>query len=516
MTARRAEHLHPDVAEDGAFPPAEADDQELTLAFQRGEDGSYQAIYDRCRDRVVNVCRRMLADRDDAEEAAQETFLRVYQGLARFNGRYELRAWATKIATNVCLDHLRGEARRPTDPTPVEILDLEPSRGPQGSDPAALLIRSHEDRRVRKLLWSLPPTHRAAIVLRDFEGLSYREIAIALELTEPRVKSLLHRARRGFRRSWAGGGALLLFPWRQLQRVINKARGVESTAEHSIQAAASNATIAQSCSTFVHSCGGFVGERVATIVTAAVVGTAFAGAGVVSTTGSDPVPPAIRAQVDGPGTEAGAASATTHKKRARQETATARSETPAGQESGTTSSAQPAPSSSPTPTATPTPSQSESPKNGGGTTPQPKPTPPPFSASLGFEQEGTIPPSQVTSHEYTADCKRNWVKQRLEATISDRNGSYPALLVLDASSSVNLELSVWKDGYKVYYSGGGALVRNSRSGDSLELEFNGSYGAPTEQAERAGLPVSGRFGASLMLDCATSSVVTESIRLSTG
>jgi RNA polymerase sigma-70 factor (ECF subfamily) len=201
-------------------PAGSTEDKELTLAFKRGEDGSYQAIYDRYHARVKSVCRRMLANPDDAAEAAQETFLRVYQALGRFNGRYQLGPWVTRIATNVCLDHLRARTRRPSDPVPSDLFELEFDQEAEQHGPEAIVIRDSESRHVRRVLSNLPAMHRAAIVLRDFEGLSYEEISIALGVTESQVKSLIHRARQNFRRSWRSSVVAAFFPIRNLfQRI---------------------------------------------------------------------------------------------------------------------------------------------------------------------------------------------------------------------------------------------------------------------------------------------------------
>lgn len=187
----------PDIADEAE----EADEgRALALAFKAGERNAYEAIYERYRPLVNSICRRRLSAHD-AEEAAQETFLRVFTALDRFNGSYKLEAWIARIARNVCLDSMRSSRRRPADPTPDEAFIRIPEPI-EASDPLSLTLRAYQAHVVRRTIEALPRWHRAAIVLRDYEGHSYLEIASHLNLSESQVKALIHRARKGFRRRW--------------------------------------------------------------------------------------------------------------------------------------------------------------------------------------------------------------------------------------------------------------------------------------------------------------------------
>jgi RNA polymerase sigma-70 factor (ECF subfamily) len=267
------------------LPEGSSEDRELALAFKRGEKGAYQAIYERYSPRVQGVCRRMLSHPEDAQEASQETFLRMYQALDRFNGRYQLGAWVTRIATNVCLDHLRARSRRPIDVAPVEDL-IAYMPVDEESDPGRMVIRNADGRRVRKLLAELPPLHRAAIVLRDFEGLSYEEVAISLDITDCQVKALIHRARKNFRRSWSESLLAALVPARLLDRLKTSHMGVKDTTQPATQfadIATTTAHAASSCSAMLHQCGAAVTERFASLAaTAVIVTTTVVGGGLAS------------------------------------------------------------------------------------------------------------------------------------------------------------------------------------------------------------------------------------------
>src|SRR4249920_421929 len=108
-----------------AFPRSGADfddDKSLVLAFQSGDTEAYNDIFVKYRALSAQVCYRILQDREETDEAVQETMLRVYRGLGRFNGRYQLQAWVARIATNVALDMVRARARRPQrDPVTPDI-----------------------------------------------------------------------------------------------------------------------------------------------------------------------------------------------------------------------------------------------------------------------------------------------------------------------------------------------------------------------------------------------------------
>lgn len=280
----------------------ETGDKELTLSFQAGDRGAYDSIYLRYSQRVNFVCQRMLADPQDAQDAAQETFLRVYQALPRFNGRYQLGAWINRIATNVCLDLIRSRKRTPAEAAPNEVLE-EVVSVDTDKDPEEVMLRSAEGGRIQETLASLSPLHRTAILMRDLEGRDYRDIASILGVTECRARVLLHRARKGFRKSWSSAWVIFGVPPRLLARF----RRVKAPADHVAQAAhaghvASSAPI-MSCSQVIQQCGEIVTERMAAVATAALIGVSVAGAAAPAA-----LDPAAMKQVPGVehATEAGA------------------------------------------------------------------------------------------------------------------------------------------------------------------------------------------------------------------
>ena len=138
---------------------------------------------------VYGFCLYRLGDRQEAEDAVQSTFLNAFRGLERGIVPYSEAAWLFKIAQNVCMTLKRSSFRRRRLETPVWIDDSVPS--PERETEALFDLAG--------AVRGLPATQRRAIVLREWQGLSYEEIASELGLTQPAVETLLHRARRSLR-----------------------------------------------------------------------------------------------------------------------------------------------------------------------------------------------------------------------------------------------------------------------------------------------------------------------------
>jgi RNA polymerase sigma-70 factor (ECF subfamily) len=143
---------------------------------------------------VYNLTYRMLGDPAEAEDAAQETFLRAYTKLATYQPGRKFVNWLLSIASHHCIDRLRKKGRAPQ-------LSLEGPLPPQwltssAPPPDEVVARKQKRERVRDSLETLPPDYRAAIVLRYWYNYSYREIAGVMDTTESAIKSRLHRARR--------------------------------------------------------------------------------------------------------------------------------------------------------------------------------------------------------------------------------------------------------------------------------------------------------------------------------
>jgi RNA polymerase sigma factor (sigma-70 family) len=155
--------------------------------FRAGNDDAFRAIHDRYRQRLFAYTRQMLPRRQDAEDALQDVFVRAYAGLRANDREVALRAWLYRVAHNRCVDELR----RPLLP-PAEVFEL--ITVPQ-QDPVAQADQRESLRRLIADVRRLPEQQRSALLMRELSGMSYAELAEALETTVPAVKSLLVRAR---------------------------------------------------------------------------------------------------------------------------------------------------------------------------------------------------------------------------------------------------------------------------------------------------------------------------------
>jgi RNA polymerase sigma factor (sigma-70 family) len=165
-------------------------DDQLVALFRMGYDDAFRTIHDRYRQRLLAYIRQMLAgSRGDAEDVLQDVLLRAYRALRQDDRPVTLRAWLYRVAHNRCVDQLR----RPVPPA-AEVFEL--SRTPQ-QDPSAATERREDLRRLVEDVRRLPEQQRSALLMRELEGLSYVELADALDVTVPAIKSLLVRARVG-------------------------------------------------------------------------------------------------------------------------------------------------------------------------------------------------------------------------------------------------------------------------------------------------------------------------------
>jgi RNA polymerase sigma-70 factor (ECF subfamily) len=171
---------------------------EVLNQVQQGSQDAFTQLVETYQRPVYNLCYRMLGDPNDAEDAAQETFLRVYKNIKRYDHKRPFSTWLLSIAAHLCIDQLRK--RRMVVISMDETPYLEPADRMPG--PEASFYMKQDQKRVQTLLKSLNPHDRAAVIMYYWYDFSYEEIASSLSLTISAVKSRLHRARLSMAERW--------------------------------------------------------------------------------------------------------------------------------------------------------------------------------------------------------------------------------------------------------------------------------------------------------------------------
>jgi RNA polymerase sigma-70 factor (ECF subfamily) len=161
------------------------DDRILLRAAQDGDLDAFEALVRHHQAAVYRIALRMLGSEADAQDATQETFVRAWRGLKRFRRESTVSTWLYRIVTRRCLDMLA--ARRPTEDLQIELAAR--------IDPADTAEQRERLRAVTRAIAGLPDEQRAALVLREFEGLSYDQVADVLNTSVSAVKGRIHRAR---------------------------------------------------------------------------------------------------------------------------------------------------------------------------------------------------------------------------------------------------------------------------------------------------------------------------------
>jgi len=178
-------------------------DRELAEQAKLGDQDAFEQLVLDNQNRVYSLALRLCGDREEAEDLAQEAFVKAWQALATFQGESSFATWVYRLTTNVCIDHLRKKKRR-EGVEPAVSLDNEDTGWAEPADweqdPQRLLEKSERGRALERGLSRLPDWQRRVLVLREMSGLSYQEIAEQLDLDLGTVKSRIARARLSLRK----------------------------------------------------------------------------------------------------------------------------------------------------------------------------------------------------------------------------------------------------------------------------------------------------------------------------
>src|SRR5262245_2397632 len=177
------------------------DDTRLIGEAQAGDRTAFETLVQRHDRSVLRLALRVLGSEEEAKDAYQETFLRLYRTLGDFRHECSVATWVRRIAANVCMDRLRRRtARREEQTTVVEFeggprgrIDERPGERP-GHDPERALVRAEIRRRLEDALGDLAPRERLVFEMRHYEGLRLRQIGEMIGTTEDTVKNCLFRA----------------------------------------------------------------------------------------------------------------------------------------------------------------------------------------------------------------------------------------------------------------------------------------------------------------------------------
>lgn len=185
-------------------------DRAVVARVLAGDVNAFESLVEAYQQPVYNLAYRMLGDRYEAEDVAQEAFVRAYRNLHRYDPERSFRTWLLSITSNHCIDRLRR--RRVAWLSIDEPLPPHPALNSDAPDPEETAVQGERAQLVQSLLAQLPPDYRLVVIFRYWYDLSYTEIAEVTGTTESAVKSRLFRARRALAEMLSPNAAASLIP----------------------------------------------------------------------------------------------------------------------------------------------------------------------------------------------------------------------------------------------------------------------------------------------------------------
>ena len=174
------------------------DEKKLIERASAGDPSAFNRLMEAHERRMYAVALRMCANREDAQDCLQEAMLRVYRAIGGFKGQSTFSTWVYRITMNTCLDELRRKKNK-QNASLDSLLDMGWSPADESDTPERHAVRSEASRQLHSAIRELPEDMRAAVVLRDIQGLSYEEIAQALDINVGTIKSRISRGREKLR-----------------------------------------------------------------------------------------------------------------------------------------------------------------------------------------------------------------------------------------------------------------------------------------------------------------------------
>jgi len=178
----------------------ELDDNALVARTLEGDATAYRGLVERYQTRIYRVIFGMVRNPEDARELTQDAFVRAYKNLERFGGRASFYTWVCRIAMNRAIDHLRRQKHRQAEAFDENIASHDESGvislAHHRDDPRRNLERKRLRERIAEEVAQLPEEHRQVIILREIDGLSYKEISAVMDIPVGTVMSRLYTARK--------------------------------------------------------------------------------------------------------------------------------------------------------------------------------------------------------------------------------------------------------------------------------------------------------------------------------
>lgn len=181
------------------------DENSIIKRAQNGDTESFALLVEKYKDIIFGVCFSLLKNYHDANDAAQETFIKVYKSIKRFKFDSSFQTYITRIAINTCKDEFRKQSKNNAaisiddDENSVEIKDASDT-------PEAAFEKKERREKVRQAILELPEKYREIIILRDLNGASYEEISKILKISQGTVKSRINRARLSLKENLKNNG----------------------------------------------------------------------------------------------------------------------------------------------------------------------------------------------------------------------------------------------------------------------------------------------------------------------
>lgn len=176
----------------------ERTDNELVIECLEGDQEAYSELITRYKRLIYSVAYKFSRDSDEVNDLAQEAFIKIYRSLSRYDSQYKFSTWSVKVATNICLDHVRRKRLNS-----VSLDEIENFTGKNNS-PEEYYLRKEKSQALKNAIAGLPEIYRVPIILYHQKGMSYKEIAEKLGKPMSIIKNRIFRARNTLKESLLG------------------------------------------------------------------------------------------------------------------------------------------------------------------------------------------------------------------------------------------------------------------------------------------------------------------------